>query len=103
MSKVKKPEPEGFQIKRAHLYVALSLGIIALLGSFGIGFNLTTPGSTAVAALRIEMRETDLSITKDHDKDINTILDRMQTMETNILNNNREQVRLIVQALNRGK
>lgn len=110
-AKKKKEESEGFQVKKAHLYVGLALGIIALLGSFGVGFNLTTPGSTAVAALEAVMNEKDLSIARKHDQDVSALMARIQTMETNILNkvsekqteNNREQVRLIVQALKNGK
>ena len=116
--KRKKDEPAGFQVKKVHAYVALTLGIIALLGSFGVGFNLTTPGSTAAAALdkttearfqtlEKESTKMDITIARKHDQDISKVLAAIQTMETNILNqvgksqdeNNREQVRLIVQAL----
>lgn len=117
-SKKTKEEPAGFQIKKAHAYVGLALGIFALLGVFGISVKLSTPGSNAAAALNettdkrfqtIEKKsyDMDMGLARKHDQDINAVLARIQTMETNILNkvsetqteNNREQVRLIVQAL----
>lgn len=93
-----------FELKKWHMYVGLAIGVLTL-GSM-LGLKVITPGETAVAAAEERFDGKILSVAKKHDQDIIVVIAQIKTSETNLLNsmeeNNREQIRLIVQALRNG-
>ena len=91
----------AFAVKKWQMYVGLAIGILTL-GSM-LGLKVITPAQTAVAASEHKLDAKILIVAKKHDQDIIAVIAQIKESEKNILDktaeNNREQIRLIVQAL----
>ncbi len=93
----------AFAVKKWHTWVLFAISLITL-GSL-LGWSVKSPGENAVAAVEKKFDDKILIVAKKHDQDIIAVIAQIKESEKNILDktaeNNREQVRLIVQALNR--